>query len=169
MPAATIAAHSASAGLGRHGDLDPRLARVAGAGHRARHVVPRRQRHLEPADFGGGRKNGAHEGVRGRTLHGEDGTGTGDVVATHRPAHVVGVRGVRHHVEHRPPGVVGVPPHDDVVEHRRVGLVEQMGVLRPPGTDLAEIVGECVLDDVEGIVALEPHGAEVGHVEDRRR
>ena len=102
------------------------------------------------------------------TLHGENGTGAGDVVASHGGAHVVGVRGIRHHVEHRL-GVVGVPPHDDVVEHRRVGVVEEMGVLGAPGADLAEVVGQRVLDDVEGAAPLQPHGAEMRHVEDRRR
>ena len=38
--------------------------------------------------------------------------------------------------------LVRVPPDDDVVEHRAVGLVEEVGVLGPPGGDLAEVVGE---------------------------
>ena len=46
-----------------------------------------------------------------------------------------------------------VPPHDDVVEHRAVGVVEQVGVLGPPGADLAEIVGQRLLQPVERIGA----------------
>ena len=43
MPAPTIAAHSVGRGLGGHGDLDAALARVAGAGDRARHAVATRR------------------------------------------------------------------------------------------------------------------------------
>jgi len=47
------------------------------------------------------------------------------------------VRCVRHHVEDVTV-LARVPPHDDVVEDGAVTVVEEVGVLRPPGGDLAE-------------------------------
>ncbi len=56
------------------------------------------------------------------------------------------------------------PPHDDVVEHRRV-VVEQVGVLRPPDADLAEIVRERGLQAFVRIRTGDPHRAQVADVE----
>ena len=83
--------------------------------------------------------------------------------------HAVGVRGVGHHVEHVVAVVGGMPPHDDVVEHRRVAVVEQVGVLRSPGSDLGEIVGQRGLQSIERIGPGQPNGAEVRHVEHHGR
>ena len=47
--------------------------------------------------------------------------------------------------------------------------VEQVGVLRAPGGDLAQVVGEGRLQAVEGAGARDPHGAQVADVEHRRR
>ena len=46
-----------------------------------------------------------------------------------------------------------------------VGVVEQVGVLRPAGRDLAEVVGQRALQLVEGVGAVDAHGAEVDDVE----
>ena len=122
------------------------------------------RRDPEPADRGRLGEHRRQPLVAARALHGE-----------HRPRRrwssgrrrwrardPVGVRRVGHHVE----ALVVDPPHDDVVEHRRVGLVEQVGVLGPARADLAEVVGQRPLQPVDGVGALDPHGAEVADVED---
>ena len=88
----------------------------------------------------------------------------GRLLPTDGVAHAIGVRRVRHHVE----DLVVEPPDDDVVEDGTVGLVEQMRVLRPPGRDLRQVVGERPLQALEGVGPDHPDGAEVADVEDHR-
>ena len=57
------------------------------------------------------------------------------------------------------------PPHDDVVDDVGVVGVEQVRVLRPAGTDAAEVVGERPLQRGERSGAAHVHRAEVRHVE----
>ena len=59
-----------------------------------------------------------------------------------------------------------MPPKDDVIEHSPVGI-QQVGVLRSPGLDFVEIVGQRVLDPIGGLEIREPDGSEVRHIEHR--
>ena len=60
------------------------------------------------------------------------------------------------------------PPHDDVVDDVRVVGVEQVRVLRPPGLDAVEVVGERPLQRGERAGAVHAHRAEVRDVEHHR-
>ncbi len=124
--------------IGRHGDLDAVLAGVARAGHDAQHAVdlgtlPRKR----PTAAASGQSSAAAR-PRRRALHGDHGPARRGLLSADRGDRAVGVEGVGHHVEH----LVVDPPDDDVVEDRAVLLVEEVGVLRPSGSDLGEVVGE---------------------------
>ena len=93
-------------------------------------------------------------------LHGHDGPFLGDVVPADGRHDAAGVRRVGHDVE----ALLVDPPHDDVVGHR-AGRVQQVGVLGPPGRDLAQVVAQRMLQVVEGLRAVDPHGAEMADVE----
>ena len=75
-----------------------------------------------------------------------------------------GVRRVRHHQE-----VAGRdPPHDEVVDDVRVVGIEEVRVLRTPGLDAVEVVGERPLQRGERARAVDPQRSEVRHVEHHR-
>jgi hypothetical protein len=95
------------------------------------------------------------------TLHGEDAARRRRVGTADGVHDAIGVGRVRHHVEDR----VVDPPHDDVVEHRP-GFVEEVRVLRAPGADLAQVVGQRLLQMIEGAGAVDAHCTEVTDVED---
>ena len=110
-----------AAGVGGHRDLDAVLARVAGAGDRARRRRP--TSHSADPEATDGRRLGrdcapAAAGPSGPARRARPASAVIVVAADRRSTHAVGVGGVRHHVEHGSPVVVRVPPHDDVVEHR---------------------------------------------------
>ena len=158
--------------LGRHRALHAVLAGVAGPGHGHRHPVPVHPGHPEPLHRG---RLGAHLGQPGPglgTLDGDDGPPGGDVAGLHAPAAPAAAAVTRSVLE-----ALGMtskvcvvdPPHDDVVEHRGVLLVEQVGVLGPAGPDPAQVVGQGVLEPIQGGRPRHPHGAQVADVEGHRR
>ncbi len=97
----------------RHSELDAVLAGVAGAGHGARDAEQLDRLDPEAADRRCLCRHRGEVGARLGALHGEQGPSAGDVAATDRRHHPIGVRRVRHDVE----ALVIDPPHDDVVEH----------------------------------------------------
>ncbi len=153
--------------------LDPVLAGVTGSGDDEisdpTHREARNLRRL-PVDAG-------QQLPRVGTLHGEHRTGACDVgeadravgvrdAFVERGEHLVGVGRVGHDEE-----AVGVdPPHDDVVDHVGIVGIEEVGVLGASGFDLAEIVREQPLQQLERTRTVAFHGSEMGDVEhDRAR
>ncbi len=119
-------------GVRRDGDLDAPLARVAGAGDRARRAVPRRRgrrgtgRRRRPPGTRppGGRAPPApaRRARPGRAVVSSPPTAS-------RTRSVFDALGITSNTSDAV--VAGMPPDDDVVEHRAVGVVEQVGVLGP--------------------------------------
>ncbi len=169
IPAAARASQRSSAAAAGTAISTPGLPGVAGAGHGALDPVPGESLDAEPSDCGGVGEDRPEHRRPVRALHGDDRTTGRDVVAAECVAHTVGVRGVRHDVEGVTVSGIGMPPHDDVVDHRGVGVVEQVRVLRPPWPDLGEVVGQRPLDRLERVGSGQSDGAEVRHVEHRRR
>ena len=64
--------------------------------------------------------------------------------------------------------LVGEPPDDDVVDHRAVGVVEEVGVLGPARRRSGGGRWTAALQAVEGVGALDPHRAQMAHIEDDR-
>ena len=98
------------------------------------HSAPRQVERgdVEASDLGrlGGHRREQRPGVG--ALEGQERPFLGEIVDRPRPERLddpFGVRGVGHDVE----ALVVDPPDDDVVEHRCVVLIEQVGVLGPPG------------------------------------
>ncbi len=144
--------------------LDSVFARVARSGGDACRSLPGEGRDPEPPDGG---RLGNHRRKTGpglRALHREHTTRRGGVPTADRLTDAAGVRGVGHDVE----GLLLEPPDDQVVEDRPVAVVEEVGVLGTPRLDLAEVVGECFLEQPERPRALDAHGSEVADVEDHR-
>ncbi len=164
MPVEVTSAHRRSARLAGYGDLDPGFTRVTGTGDHAVGSAPIHLVHPEATDLGGFGEHGGQALLGPWPLDGQHGTIVGGLGAADGCPHPVRVGGVGHDIE----DLVGDPPDDDVVEHRGVGLVEKVGVLGPTGSDPGEVVGEGVLEAVQGVGALDPHRAEVRHVEDHR-
>ena len=142
MPALDDRRPEVGGGVGRHGDLDAALARVAGAGDDARHAVPVTRatgtaRRRPPR----GTPSPAARAAVG-SLHGEHGPLVRRLARRRSPSRTRSVFDAFGITSNTSPSRRRVPPHDDVVEHRAVGVVEQVGVLRPAGGDLAEVVGQ---------------------------
>ena len=96
------------------------------------------------------------------TLHRQDCASAGGVVATDDGAHAVSVGCIRHHVE----DVRTQPPHDDVVTHSAL-LVARVRVLRATRRNLAKVVRQFTLQQIECISAGYSHGAQMRHVKHR--
>ena len=172
------AASTRGRGVGGHVELDAVLAGVAGAGDPARasprerrpapprSAPPRRARARPPASSA--RASGPCTASTTRVAVTSSTVALAPAVEHRGLAERVderrGVRRVGHHEE----VARRDPPHDDVVDDVRVVGVEQVRVLRPPGRDAVEVVGERPLQRGERAGAVHAHRAEVRDVEHDR-
>ena len=137
--------------VGGHMELDTVFAGVPGASRIPGHAIVRDRLHGEARDRGRVREQRRQELARRGALHGDDGALRRDVTYRHhairrrdgtgfaeRGGNARGVGRIGHHEEL----FVGDPPHDDVVDDVGVVGVEQVRVLRAPGCDPSEVVGE---------------------------
>ena len=173
IPAADDRVPHVGRARGRHVDLDAVLAGVAGAGddplaHRER---PRTAARRRPP-----RSTAREQRARARALHGEHrarGGDVGELDRARRPGAAASAAAADSRSVFDAFGMTRNrsaldPPHDDVVDDVRVDRVEQVRVLRAPGRDAAEIVGEQPLERVVRSPAAELDRAEVRHVEHDR-
>ena len=146
----------------RYSDLQAIFPGVSGPGYDTRHSQQVDRGYTKSFHTRGFWRQRSNAFAGTWALHRQDCASAGDVVAADDGAHAIGVGCVRHHVKH----VRAQPPHDDVVTHPAL-FVARVCVLRATRCDLAQVVGEFTLQQVECVSTGYSHSAKMRHVKHR--